>query len=459
MATNDFSWSRLERELLPDSEGGSMNIAYAALEHHARAGTGDATALIWHGHGGARRTVSYSELRDGAMRFASALAARGIGFSERVSTLAPRVPEVYAAGLGALWRGAVFAPLFSVYGPEPVSRRLMVGEARVLVTTEQLYRERVAPIRSRLPGLEHVVLLDGELPGTQHWETFCGTARPAPVAATRAEYPAVLHFTSGTTGTPKCVLHVQRAVVAYMVSGRDVLGLKPGTRYWCTADPGWVTGVTYGLIVPLLCGATMVVDESDFDARRWYGIIESERVECLFTTPTELRMLQLAGNELAASYDLSTLDRIFSTGEPLDPALHRWVRETLGTPPRDAWSQSETGVAMIAQYGDDPVTPGCMGRPTPGIEMALVTRSDDGVAPVGDGEVGQIALRAGWPSMFRAYLGDPARYRARFSGDWYLSGDTAQRDEAGELHFVGRLDDIIKTHGYMVGPAEVEAVL
>ncbi|WP_290651667.1 AMP-binding protein, partial [Aquisalimonas sp.] len=184
-----------------------------------------------------------------------------------------------------------------------------------------------------------------------------------------------------------------------------------------------------------------------------------ERVECLFTTPTELRMLQLAGNEPAARYDLSTLDRVFSTGEPLDPALHRWVRETLGTPPRDAWSQSETGVAMIAQYGDDPVTPGCMGRPTPGIEMALVTRSDDGVAPVGDGEVGQIALRAGWPSMFRAYLGDPARYRARFSGDWYLSGDTAQRDEAGELHFVGRLDDIIKTHGYMVGPAEVEAVL
>ena len=455
-----FSWESVEREWLGAQDDGGLNLAYQCLERNITAGRGDQEALIWRGAEGERRVYNYVDLLDGALRFARALERRGVRLAERVCTLGPRRPELYLAALGTLRHGAVYAPLFSVYGPDPIRRRLELGEARVVVTTRQLFEERIAPVRGALPALEHIVLVDGDAPGAESWQTFCADdAAPQPIA-TGAEYPALLHFTSGTTGPPKGVLHVHRAAAAHLATGHEVLGLAPGQRYWCTADPGWVTGVSYGILAPLLCGATLVVDEGEFDARRWYGTLAAEGIECWFTAPTALRMLRRAGPEALAGHDLSRLERIFSTGEPLDPALTEWTEERLGLPTRDAWWQSETGAIMTAQYGNAPVRSGRMGRPVPGVELILANVEGKTVNPVTEpGATGEILIRRGWPSMFRAYLGAPERYRDAFVDNWYRSGDLAQWDEQGELRFIGRADDVIKTAGHMVGPAEVEAVL
>ncbi len=456
----ELSWSEIEQDWLGPQEDGGLNLAYQCLERNVTAGLGDEPALIWHGADGSRETYTYARLLAGAQRFARALERRGVRLAERVCTLGPRRPELYLAALGTLRHGAVYAPLFSVYGPDPIRRRLELGEARVVVTTQRLYEERIAPIRGALPTLEHVVLIDGEAPGAESWASFCAdAAAPAPMA-TGAEYPALLHFTSGTTGPPKGVLHVHRAAAAHLATGRLILGLGPGTRYWCTADPGWVTGVSYGILAPLLCGATLIVDEGELDPERWCHILTSERVHCWFTAPTALRMLRRAGDETLAAHRFPELAYLFSTGEPLDPGLAEWSRERFGIPARDAWWQSETGAIMTAQYGADPVVPGRMGQPAPGIEITLGHVVDDAVTPVQEpGETGELLIRRGWPSMFRAYLGAPQSYRAAFAGDWYRSGDLAQRDEQGQLRFVGRADDVIKTAGHMVGPNEVEAVL
>ncbi len=455
-----FSWRDVEQHGLGAQDDGGLNLAYQCLERNLAAGLAEQEALIWHGAAGERRVYTYRQLADGAQRFARGLERRGVRLAERVCTLGPRCPELYLAALGTLRHGAVYAPLFSVYGPDPIRRRLELGEARVVVTTEALYRERIAPVRGALPALEHIVLIDGEAPGAESWAAFCSDPEPPTPVTTGAEFPALLHFTSGTTGPPKGVLHVHRAAAAHLSTGREVLGLAPGVRYWCTADPGWVTGVSYGILAPLLCGATLVVDEGGLDARRWYSILESEAVQCWFTAPTALRMLRREGAEALAGHDLSALARIFSTGEPLEPALTEWTQARIGLPARDAWWQSETGSIMTAQYGEAPVTPGRMGRAVSGIELILASVEDGGVEPITSaGVTGEILIRRGWPSMFRTYLGAPERYREAFVEDWYRSGDLAQWDESGELRFIGRADDVIKTAGHMVGPAEVEAVL
>lgn len=460
MDTEDgFSWTEVRETWLQGLPDGRLNIAHEALDRHVMAGAGEREALVCWGADGTRQALSYAELLDASARFAGALRARGVGLGERVCTLAPRRLEPFVAGLGALRQGAVFAPLFPVYGPQPVRQRLRVSEARVLVTTERLYRETIRPIRAQLPALQDVILLDGEAPGAESWARFIGQAEPVPPVPTGPDYPALLHFTSGTLGPPKCVLHAHRAAAAHIASGRLVLELAPGSRHWCTADLGWVTGVSYAMLVPLLCGATSLIDEPAFDAQRWYRLLERERIQSWVTSPTALRLLRRAGSEAADRADLSALRRVFSTGEPLDAALTNWSRAVFGTPARNGWWQSETGAIMIAQYGDDPVAPGRMGRPVPGIEVALVRHEQDGLRPAPRGEVGEIAIRSGWPSQFLAYLGDTDRYRETNVAGWYLSGDMAKRLPDGELQFLGRSDDVIKTRGYMVGPAEVEAVL
>ncbi len=458
-SADGFSWDAVRANWLDGLPGGRLNIAHEALDRHVQAGAGDREALVWWRQDGQREALSYAALLDASARFAGALQARGVGLGERVCTLAPRRPEPFIAGLGALRQGAVFAPLFPVYGPQPVRQRLTVSEARVLVTTEPLYRQVIRPIRSQLPALQDIILLDGEASGAESWARCLARAEPVPPVPTSPEFPALLHFTSGTLGPPKCVLHAHRAAAAHVASGRQVLELAPGGRHWCTADLGWVTGVSYAMLVPLLCGATTLIDEPAFEARRWYRLLAQEGIQTWVTSPTALRLLRRAGAEAAEGADLGRLRRIFSTGEPLDAALANWSRGAFGTPARNGWWQSETGAIMIAQYGDDPVAPGRMGRPVPGIEMALMQQEAGVLKPVAKGEVGEIALRCGWPSQFLAYLGETERYREAFVDGWYRSGDMARRLPDGELQFLGRSDDVIKTRGYMVGPAEVEAVL
>jgi acetyl-CoA synthetase len=272
---------------------------------------------------------------------------------------------------------------------------------------------------------------------------------------------ALMHFTSGTTGTPKGALHVHEAVVSHHATARFALDLHAGDVFWCTADPGWVTGTSYGIIAPLTHGLTSVVDEAEFDAQRWYRILQEEKVTVWYTAPTAIRMLMKAGAELATAHDLRSLRFLGSVGEPLNPEAVVWGVEAFGRPFHDNWWQTETGGIMIANFASMDIRPGSMGRPLPGIEAAIVHRHDaGGMTIVQEPDVeGELALRVGWPSMFRGYLGEPERYRKCFADGFYLTGDLASRDADGYFWFVGRADDVIKSSGHLIGPFEVESLL
>jgi acetyl-CoA synthetase len=465
-ARAEFTWSGARAALdgLPGGRG--LNIAHEAVDRHAAGARRGRVALRFLSADGRRRELTYGELSEASARFANALRDLGIGKGDRVFALLGRVPELYVAALGSLKNGSVFCPLFSAFGPEPIRARLELGQGSVLVTTAALYGRKVGQLRDGLPALKHVLLAGADAPAD-----LPGTAALAPLlerAAPRFEIPptapgdpALLHFTSGTTGRPKGALHVHEAVVAHHATGRLALDLHDEDVFWCTADPGWVTGTSYGIVSPLTCGVTSVVDEAEFDAERWYRVLQEERVTVWYTAPTAIRMLMKAGPELARRHDLSRLRFVASVGEPLNPEAVVWGVEALGRPIHDNWWQTETGGILIANLAGAPVKPGSMGRPLPGITAAIVRRGEGGsVLEIPEpGVEGELAIRPGWPSMFRAYVGDEARYRACFQGGWYLTGDLARRDADGYFWFVGRKDDVIKSAGHLIGPFEVESAL
>ena len=428
-------------------------------------GRGASVALRWLGRDGTRRYVTYAQLAEESSRFANVLATLGVRAGDRVFVLMDRTPELYAAVIGALKHRAVVSPLFSAFGPEPIRARIAMGEGTVLVTTPLLYRRKVATVRAALPTLRHVLLVggDGDAPaGTEWWSDLISAASPEyAIPPTSSEDMALLHFTSGTTGTPKGAVHVHGAVLAHHLTGKLALDFHPDDVFWCTADPGWVTGTSYGIIAPLTNGITSIVDEGDFDAPRWYRILQDHHVTVWYTAPTAIRMLMRAGEGLSRSYDLGALRFIASVGEPLNPEAVVWGEHALGLPIHDNWWQTETGGIMIANFRSMAVRPGSMGRPLPGVEAGIVRRDEAGVvSEVTEPEVeGELALRPGWPSMFRGYLGNEERYRKCFAGGWYLTGDLARRDADGYYWFVGRGDDVIKSSGHLIGPFEVESSL
>jgi acetyl-CoA synthetase len=462
VSTAQSIWADARRQL-DGLAGGGLNIAHEAVLRPAAADP-DRVAIRWLGAGGERVDIRRAALRDQVLRFASVLAGLGVARGDRVFALAGRIPELYVTALGTLAHGAVFSPLFSAFGPDPVAARLGPGGGRVLVTTASLYQRKVAPVRDRLPDLEHV-LIAGAGPAPERTRLLAPlllAATPAPaVAPTAEEDPALLHFTSGTTGRPKGAVHVHQAVVAHHATGRLALDLRDGDRFWCTADPGWVTGTSYGIIAPLTAGATLVVDEGEFEPERWYRILAEERITVWYTAPTAIRMLMRAGASLARGHDLGALRFAASVGEALNPEAVLWGREAIGMPFHDNWWQTETGGILIANVPGMEVRPGSMGKPLPGVDACVVRRERGGAVTRIDepGVVGELALRRGWPSMFRAYLGEEERYRACFAGELYLSGDLVRRDADGYYWFVGRADDVIKSAGHLIGPFEVESAL
>ncbi len=461
-----FSWKQARAWLDGLPNGAGLNIAHEAVDRHAAGARRGHTAIRWLGKDGTRRELTYADLAEASNRFANVLAGLDVAPGSTVCALLPRVPELYVAAFGTLKRRAVFCPLFSAFGPEPIRERLQRGDAAVLVTTRSLYRRKVAPIRDSLDGLRHILVLpeagEHEPDGTEDLALRLEEASPDyRIPATDPEDPALLHFTSGTTGRPKGALHVHDAVVAHHATARFALDLRPGDIFWCTADPGWVTGTSYGIVAPLTHGLTSVVDEAEFDAARWYQTLQDERVTVWYTAPTAIRLLMRAGRDLAARYDLAALRLVASVGEPLAPDAVVWAREAFGCAVLDNWWQTETGGIMISNFLATEVLPGSMGRPVPGVEAAIVEREAGGAVRVEDepNAEGELALRAGWPSMFRAYYRDPERYAACFADGWYLTGDLARRDERGYFWFVGRTDDVIKSAGHLIGPFEVESAL
>lgn len=459
-----FRWDSA-RALLTGLPGGSINIAFEAVDRHAAGKNADKVAIRWLGEE-SRRDITYRELSELSSQFANVLAALGVQRGERVFLLCERIPELYFAVLGALKAGSVSCALFSAFGPDPIATRMELGDARVLVTTEDQLG-KIEKIRARLPGLKHI-LVAGPIESRQELpagvkvldQLMQNAARSFAAVHTSPEDMALLHFTSGTTGKPKGAVHVHGAVQAHAMTGKLVLDLHDSDIYWCTADPGWVTGISYGIVAPLVNGVTMIVDQADFDLERWYEIVQNEKVTVWYTAPTAIRMMIKAGEAFARQYRFPDLRLIFSVGEPLNAEAVVWGMKAFGLPIHDTWWQTETGAIMIANFASEEVRPGSMGLAVPGVEVAIARRKEEGIDLIeGADEEGEIAIRTGWPSMFRAYLNEETRYAKSFSGGYYLTGDLAKRDKDGYFWFVGRSDDVIKSSGHLIGPFEVESAM
>jgi acetyl-CoA synthetase len=457
----DFDWSLAEKEL-GYRPGDRINIGWYCSDRICRQGQGDKTALIWEGHGGAERRYSFDDLRVLSNTTAAYLSRLGIEPGERVCLFMDKVPELYIAFLGILKLGAIVQPLFSAFGDESLFTRLESAQTSAILT-QRKHVAKVRKIRDRLPSLTHVIVVDAaegklregevafDLDGEPKSETF-------DIHPSEAETPSVLHYTSGTTGQPKGAQHVHYSLISQYLTAKWVLDLQPDDVYWCTADPGWVTGTSYGIIGPWSNGATQVVLDAGFSAARWYEMIQKHRVTVWYSAPTAIRLLMKEGTELASQYDLSSLRHLCSVGEPLNAEAVIWSEEAFGRPFLDTFWQTETGSMVITNFPGMPVKPGSMGKPFPGITATVLDpRTHTPVEKTGT--VGLIALRPGWPAMFRGYWRNPEIYRKRFVNDWYICGDRASIDADGYYWFVGRDDDVINTGGHLVGPFEIESAL
>lgn len=459
-----FSWEETAQELdsLPDGKG--LNIAHEAITRHSQTHLKDTVALRFIQKDRSFHGLTYSELEKKTSKFANILRNLGIQKGERVFSLMGRIPELYITALGTLKYTAVFCPLFSVFGPEPIFQRTNRGDACVLITTTQLFEKKVKQLVERLPSLRFILLSDATEHISDKVLSFSKLMEQAKddfqIPETNSEDPALLHFTSGTTGMPKGVLHVHNAVLTHYITGKYVLDFQEGDQFWCTADPGWVTGTSYGIIAPLLHGVTSIIDEEEFDAARWYSILEEHKVTVWYTAPTAIRRLMRMDLKPREKFNLENLRLILSVGEPLHAEAVVWGQENFGIPILDNWWQTETGGIMIANYPSMKVKPGSMGKPLPGVEIAIAEVSDNQLKIITEPNIqGHLVLKKGFPSLFRGYLHDEERYAKCFIGEWYLSGDLAKKDADGYFWFIGRADDIIKTSGHMVGPFEVESTL
>ena len=459
-----FSWDEMAKELngLPDGKG--LNIAHEAIDRHAQSYLNDTVALRFIRKDRSFHDFTYGELQKQTSKFANLLQNLGVKKGERVFSYAGRIPELYTTALGTLKCTAVFCPLFSVFGPEPVFQRLSRGDATVLVTTSFLFEKKIKPLLERVPSLRFIILTDATEHVSEQIMSFPKLMEQASaefsIPETNPEDAALLHFTSGTTGMPKGVLHVHQAVLTHYATGKFVLDFHEGDCYWSTADPGWVTGTSYGIITPLLHGVTSIIDEEEFEATRWYSILEEHKISIWYTAPTAIRRLMRLDIKPCEEYHLETLRLILSVGEPLHAEAVIWGQKNFGIPILDNWWQTETGGIMVANYPSMTVKPGSMGKPLPGVEIAIAEIDEKQLKLITEPNLqGHLVLKKGFPSLFRGYLHEEERYKKCFIGEWYLSGDLAKKDSDGYFWFIGRADDIIKTSGHMVGPFEVESNL
>ena len=457
-----FSWDAVKKELDWFEDGG-INITYEVIDRHLKTPLRDKIALYWEGKDGEREEYSFHDLSKLSNRFAGALKKLGINKGDRVFTYMDRTPEQYISLLGVLKAGGVMGPLFSAFGPDALRDRLGDSEARVLITIPRLVKT-VHAIIDDLPALETVIIVNRskspyDLQKKEiSYETIMDESSDEfEIEKTDKEDYAIIHYTSGTTGKPKGVVHAHEAVMGHYATGKYILDLHQDDIYWCTADPGWVTGTSYGIFGPWSNGVSQVVYEGGFGAGAWYGVIEKYKVTVWYTAPTAVRMLMKAGEKPVEKHNLTSLRYLCSVGEPLNPEAIIWGNEVFGLPFHDNWWQTETGCIQIANYPVQDIRPGSMGRPFLGVTPTIL--ADDYITELPPGEEGHLALKASWPSMFRTYWNKQKLYESRFKGDWYITGDKATRDEDGYFWFVGRADDVINTGGHLVGPFEVESAL
>ena len=450
----NFDWSEVEKAFTW-SETGKVNMAYECIDKHVDQGRGDKVALHYQDE---QRTESYTftEMKDRSNQAANILKDKAnVNKGDRVFIFMPRTPELYFAFMGILKLGAIVGPLFEAFMEKAVTDRLENSEAKVIITTNTLLPR--IPV-DQLPHLETVVVVDDDVD-----DDYVDFNQEMKAASTdfnmewlNLDDGLILHYTSGSTGQPKGVLHEQRAMMVHYISGKYVLDIQEDDVYWCTADPGWVTGTSYGVFSPWLNGATNCIAGGRFSPEAWYQMIEDFKVTIWYTAPTALRMLMSAGDDVIKNYDLSSLRSILSVGEPLNPEVIKWAKDVYGLRVLDTWWMTETGGHMIVNYPTMDIKLGSMGKPLPGIEAAIV---DDQGNELPANRMGNLAIKKGWPSMMVSIWKNPEKYDSYFIGDWYVSGDSAYKDEDGYFWFQGRVDDVIMTAGERVGPFEVESKL
>jgi acetyl-CoA synthetase len=456
-----FNWTLAEREL-DYAPGAPINIGSWCSDRICARGRGGARALIWEGFEGNGRTYTFDDLRVLSNTFAACLQRTGVAPGERVCLFLDRVPELYIGFLAILKAGAIAQPLFSAFADEALLTRVADASASAIVT-QRRHLGKVRRIRARAPALRTVIVVDAGVAALQPGEVPLSLDDEPPVDQfasypATADTPSVLHYTSGTTGPPKGAQHVHYSLVSQYLTAKWVLDLQPDDVYWCNADPGWVTGTSYGIIGPWSNGVTQVVLDCGFNAERWYRFIERHRVTVWYSAPTAIRLLMREGLDLVRRFDHRSLRHLCSVGEPLNPEAVHWSREAFGLPFHDTYWQTETGCIVITNFPGMPIKPGSMGRPFPGITAAVLDPATFEPIAVPN-RVGLIGLRPGWPSMMRAYWRNPDRYADKFRNGWYICGDRASVDADGYFWFVGRDDDVINTGGHLVGPFEVESAL
>jgi acetyl-CoA synthetase len=459
--TANFNWSISEKEL-GYQKGDLLNIGWMCSDRICRMGLAEKLALIWEDHQGNEKRFTYDDIRVLSNTIAHFLVGLGIRPGERVCLFMDRVPELYIGFLGILKTGAVAQPLFSAFGDESLLVRLANAETSAIITQKK-HVPKVRKIRGQLPHLRHIIVVDaGEAPLQEREVSFQMERVPRiekfEVYPTTAETPSVLHYTSGTTGQPKGAQHVHYSIISQYLTAKWVLDLRPDDIYWCNADPGWVTGTSYGIIGPWVNGVTQAVLDSGFGAARWYKFIEKHRVTVWYSAPTAIRLLMKEGNDLVRQHDLSCLRHLCSVGEPLNAEAVLWSREVFGKKFHDTFWQTETGCIVITNLPGMPIKPGSMGKPFPGITATVLNPVT--FEPINQtGAAGLIALRPGWPSQVRCYWKNELGFQAKFRNGWYLCGDRASIDADGYYWFVGRDDDVINTGGHLVGPFEIESAL
>ncbi|HPU93737.1 MAG TPA: acetate--CoA ligase [Candidatus Saccharicenans sp.] len=458
----NFSWSLSEQEL-GYQPGQPINIGYYCSDRVCQQGKADRIALIWEGFSGEKKIYTYDDLRRYSNTFARFLTDSGIKAGDRVCLFMDRVPELYIGFVGILKTGAIAQPLFSAFGEDSLFVRLENAQTSAIFT-QRKHVAKVRKIRDRLPSLQHIFIVDydGKSPLQEREEAFSmeglGGVEHYDIYPTYAESPSVLHYTSGTTGMPKGVQHVHYSLISQYITAKWVLDLTDDDIYWCTADPGWVTGTSYGIIAPFALGVTQCVLDSGFSAEAWYRFIEKNKVTVWYSAPTAIRSLMKAGDEIIKKFDLSSLRHLASVGEPLNPEAVNWSIRVFGKPFHDTYWQTETGCILISNFPGMPVKPGSMGRPFPGITATVLSPNTYEPYPQ-PGKIGLIGIKPGWPSMMRGYWKNEEAYKNKFKNGWYLTGDRARLDSDGYFWFVGRDDDIINTAGHLVSPFEVESAL
>ncbi|MBU0558337.1 MAG: acetate--CoA ligase [Bacteroidetes bacterium] len=489
---SELHWFQKWNKVIDDSNkpfykwftGGKTNIAYNCLDVHAKTHRRNKLALLWEGENGEFRAMSYYSLHRETCKFANVLRSMGVKKGDRVTIYMGRTPEIVMAMLACARIGAVHSVVYGGFSVEALHERIEDSQSKVLIVSDGAYqRGKIVPLKEiadealkRAGGIEHVLVVKRtgqEINMEVGRDMWLHELMALPIAnqdytveVMDAEDPLFLLYTSGTTGKPKAILHTHGGyMVGTYTTLKYVFDIHEEDRFWCAADPGWITGHSYIVYGPLLNGATSFMYEGAPThpyPNRWWQMIEKYGLNILYTAPTAIRGLMRFGDAWVNRHDLSSLRLLGSVGEPINPEAWKWYYKVVGKekcPIMDTWWQTETGMFMITPMPSVPLKPGSGTKPFPGIEMDIL---DENGTPVADNEEGFLVIKTPWPAMIRTIYGDDDRYVEQYWSKYpgmYLTGDSARRDEDGYFWVIGRVDDVIKVSGYRLGTAEIESAL